>query len=174
MNGILRPWRIGLIALTMVCSVVSGCRRTPPDRPAEEALPPAYLRNRINDPSLHEAAEQIRTWALQQIGAGGQPLYSRAETPPPVQTVQPYGVGVFQQEPRLSVILTTGTGWDGLKPAEKEAKVTQAFREFSKLLGGLKREPALRPTLIVQTPQGMELTWINHLDPSGKNVHGDE
>ena len=174
MNAILRPWRIGLIALTMVSSVVSGCRRTPPDRPAEKELPPAYLRTRINDPALREAAEQIRTWALQQLGAGGRPLYSKAETPPPVQTVQPYGVGLFQQEPRLSVILTTGPGWDGLKPAEKETKVAQAFHEFSTRLGGLKREPALRPTLIVQTPQGMELAWINHLDPSGKNVHGDE
>ena len=174
MNAILRPGRIGLIALTMVSSIVSGCQRTPPDRPTEKALPPAYTRNQINDPALREAAEQIRTWALQQVGAGGQPLYSHAETPPPVQTVQPYGVGVFQQEPRLSVILTTGPGWDGLKPAEKETKVAQAFHEFSTRLGGLKREPALRPTLIVQTPQGMELAWINQLDPSGKNVHGDE
>ena len=81
MNAILRPGRIGLIALTMVSSIVSGCQRKPPDRPTEKALPPAYTRNHINDPALREAAEQIRTWALQQLGAGGQPLYSRAETP---------------------------------------------------------------------------------------------
>jgi hypothetical protein len=133
-----------------------------------------YLRNDISDPALREAAEQVRTWALQQVGAGGQALYSRAETPPPVQTVQPYGVGVYQQESRLSVILTTGPDWGCLKPAEKETKVAQAFREFCTLLGRLKREPALRPTFMVQTPQGMELAWINHLDPSGKNVNGDE
>jgi hypothetical protein len=91
-----------------------------------------------------------------------------------VQTVQLYVVGLYQQEPRLSVILTTGPDWSGLRPAEKETKVAQAFREFSTLLGRLKREPALRPTLLVQTPQGMELAWINHLDPTGKNVNGDE
>jgi len=56
-NAILRPGRIGLIALTMVSSIVSGCQRTPPDRPTEKALPPAYTRNHINDPALREAAE---------------------------------------------------------------------------------------------------------------------
>ena len=174
MNAILRPWRIGLIALTIACSVISGCRQTPPDRPAGKALPPAYLGNRIDDPALREAAEQIRTWAIQQVGARGQPLYSRAEVLPPVPTVQPYGVGVFQQELRLPVIFTTGPGWAVLRPDDKEKTVAEAFREISERLQTLKREPALRPTLTVQTPQGMELSWINHLDPSGKNVHGDE
>jgi len=164
----------GFTVVTLAWLAATGCQRTPPGRAAEKGLPPAYTRNQINDPAIRKVAEEIQTWALQQVGAGGQPLYSRAEVPPPVQTVQPYGVGAYQQEPRLPVILTTGPGWAGLKIAEKEAKVAQAFREFAERLQALKRQPALRPTLTIQTPQGMELAWINHLDSNGKYVHGDE
>lgn len=146
----------------------------PPDRPKAKELPPAYTSRHFNDPELEGIAEEIRKQALQKVGPGGQPLYSRAEVLPPTPTVQPYGVGVFQQEMRLPVIFTTGPGWASLNPDDKEKTVAQAFHEISERLRALKREPALRPTLTVQTPQGMELTWINHLDPSGKNVHGDE
>jgi hypothetical protein len=132
------------------------------------------MRNQITDPALRKVTDEIQKWAVEQIGAGRQPLYSRAEVLPPAQTVQPYGVGAYQQEPRLPVILTTGPGWAALRPAEKEAMAAQAFHDFSERLQALKREPPLQPTLTIQTPQGMELAWINHLDPSGKNVHGDE
>jgi hypothetical protein len=137
-------------------------------------LPLAYTRNQITDPALRKVAEEIQSWTVQQVGAGGQALYSRVEVLPTAQTVQPYGVGAFQQEPRLPVILTTGAGWDGLQTAEKEAKAAQAFRDVSTRLQALKRQPPLLPTLTLQTPQGMELAWINHLDPSGKHLHGDE
>jgi hypothetical protein len=170
-NAIRRPCRIGLAALSLACLIASGCRRP---QAAAEALPPAYTSNQITDPALRQVAGEIQTWAAQQAGAGRQPLYSQAEVLPPTQTVQPYGVGAYQQEPRLPVILTTGPGWTTLQPAEKEAMVAQAFRDFSERLQALKRQPALRPTLTVQTPQGMELAWINQLDPSGNNVHGDE
>ncbi|MHB1423585.1 MAG: hypothetical protein ACYC3I_10395 [Gemmataceae bacterium] len=157
-----------------VSLVAAGCQWTPPGPRAEKGLPPAYLRNQINDPALRKVADEIQTWASRQAGVGGQPLYSRAEVLPLTQTVQPYGVGAYQQEPRLPVILTTGPGWAGLQPTEKEAKTTQAFTELSARLQTLARQPSLRPTLTLQTPQGMELAWINHLDPSGKILHGDE
>jgi hypothetical protein len=152
----------------------AGCQRTPSGPATEQGLPPAYLRNQINDPALRKVAEQIQTWALGQVAAAGQPLYSRVEVLPPAQTVQPYGVGAYQQEPRLPVILITGPGWSGLQLMEKEAKAAQAFTELSAQLQTLPPQPPLRPTLTIQTPQGMELAWINHLDPSGKNLHGDE
>lgn len=174
MKTIARRSRIGVTVLALTWLAGSGCQRTPPGRPAEKDLPSAYTSNHINDPALRMIAQEIQTQTLQQVGTGGQPLYSRAEVLPPVPTVQPYGVGVFQQEVRLPVILTTGPGWASLKPEDKEKTVAQAFREISERLRTFKREPALRPTLTVQTPEGMELTWINHLDPSGKNVHGDE
>jgi hypothetical protein len=172
-KSFLQPRRIGLAVLTMGWLAVSGCRPTPPG-PAPQPLPPAYVSNQITDPALRRLAEEIQSWAVQQVGAGGQPLYSRAEVLAPVQTVQPYGVGAYQQEPRLTVILTTGAGWAGLKREDKEQKVAEAFRTVAAKLETLKRQPPLRPTLTIQTPQGMELAWINHLDPSGKNLHGDE
>lgn len=173
MKAITRPARIGLAALTMVWLAASGCQRTPPGA-ATQALPPAYTSHQLTDPALRQVAEEIQSWAVQQVGAGRQPLYGRVEVLPPVQTVQPYGVGAYQQEPRLPVILTTGPGWAGLKLEDKEAKVAEMFRTLTAKLEALKRQPTLRPTLTLQTPQGMELAWINHLDPSGKNLHGDE
>jgi hypothetical protein len=131
------------------------------------------VRNRIDDPALRAIAQEIRTRTLQEVGAGGRLLYSRAEVLPPAQTVQPYGVGSFQQEPRLPVILTTGPGWSGLKAAEKEERVGREFTAIAAQLEALKRTPLLRPTLTIQTPEGIELAWINHLDPGGKNLHGD-
>jgi hypothetical protein len=82
-------------------------------------------------------------------------------------------VGAYQQEPRLPVILTTGPGWNELKRQDKEDRAAKAFKEISAKLAALKREPLLQPTLTIQTPQGMELGWINHLDPRGRNLHGD-
>lgn len=162
-------------AWAALASVVAlGCQGTPPDRPAGKQLPPAYASRHFSDPKVRELADQIQAQAVKPVGRDGLKLYSRAEVLPPVPTVQPYGVGVFQQELRLPVILTTGPGWSTLSPAGKEEEVARAFNEFSAVLRRLKREPPLRPTLTVQTPQGMELTWINRLDPNGKNVHGDE
>ncbi len=172
MNSISRSSPIGLAVLMIMGLAVSGCQRKTPE--AAQALPPAYTSHQITDPALRKVAEEIQTWAVQQVGAGRQSLYSRVEVLPPVRTVQPYGVGAYQQEPRLPVILTTGPGWAKLDYETKEKMAAQAFREFSERLQVLKHEPPLRPTLTIQTPQGMELAWINHLDPSGKNVHGDE
>jgi hypothetical protein len=167
----IHPSRIALATLPLLGLVASACK--PP--PAHEgALPPAYTSNQITDPALHRVAEEIKTWASELAGAGRKPLYSRVEVLSPVPIVQPYGVGVFQQEVRLPVILTTGPGWAGSKAEEKEAAVAAAFRHIAEQLQALKHEPTLQPTLTVQTPQGMELTWINRLDPDGKNVHGDD
>jgi GAF domain-containing protein len=165
---------IGTVFLVSL-SFLSGCQRQPPaERPANGELAPAYTRNAIVDPALREVAETIRTQALQEAGADRRALYSRVEVLPPAQTVQPYGVGVYQQEPRLPVILTTGPAWAGLKQADKETRVAKTFRAIAAQLEALKRTPPLQLTLTIQTPQGEELGWINHLDPSGKNLHGDE
>jgi hypothetical protein len=161
-------------ALASLVWLAAGCQRTPPGSAGGQGLPPAYGRNQILDPALRKVADEIQTWALLQVGSGGQPLYSRAEVLPPAQTVQPYGVGAFQQETRLPVLLITGPGWSGLQPMEKETKAAQAFTELSKRLQTLAQQPPLRPTLTIQTPQGVALGWINHLDPSGKNLHGDD
>lgn len=172
MNTIAFSLRIVLAALPILSLVTPGCE---PNKPAAKGtLPPAYTSNQITHPGLLKVAEEIKTWGSKLTGAGEKPLYSRIEVLPPVPIVQPYGVGVFQQEDRLPVIFTTGPGWAKMKLAAKEAAVAEAFNHISKSLQTLNHEPTLQPTLTVQTPQGMELTWINQLDPSGKNVHGDE
>jgi hypothetical protein len=163
----------GLTFAAAAWLALPGCRRAAP-APPPQALPPAYTSNQIVDPALARVAEQIKSWAAQQLGAGRQALYSHTEVLAPVQTVQPYGIGAYEQELRLPVILRTGPGWAALAPEDKEAKVAAAFRHLSEQLQAVKREPPLRPTLTVQTPQGMELAWVNHLEPNGKNVHGDE
>ena len=119
-----------------------GCQRTPPTT-VEQGLPLAYTSNEITDPALRKIAEEIRNFDVKQLGAGGQPLYSRAEVLVPAKTVQPYGVGVYQQELRLPVILTTGPGWAGLKREDKEAKVAEIFGTISAKLETLKRQPPL-------------------------------
>jgi hypothetical protein len=175
-DGIRRFFLAALSSYLLVAlSSSMGCQRLPSPQPAaEQPLPPAYTSNQITDPALHRIAEEIRDLAVKQIGAGGLPLFSRAEVLVPVKTVQPYGVGAFQQELRLPVILTTGLGWAGLKQQDKDAKVAQTFNAISAKLETLKHQPPLWPTLTIQTPQGMELAWINHLDASGKNLHGED
>jgi len=142
-----------------------------------ERLPPAYQnsQDKVNDPRLVELAQQFKTWVLQQqAGANQVPLFSRVEVVPSTQTVLPYGVGAYQQEPRLPAILTTGPGWAALKPEEKEAKVAEAFQELSGRLEALKLDPSPRPTLTIQMPSGLVLGWINGLIKGRKNLHGDE
>jgi hypothetical protein len=174
MSATSRSRQIGFAALVTIWVAPCGCQPTPPSA-APQSLPPAYTSHQLTDPAVRKVAAEIENWAVQQVGADRQPLYSKVEVLPPVQTVQPYGVGAYQQEARLPVILTTGPGWrSGLKSDDKEKKAAEAFGECSVRLAALNRQPALKPTLTIQTPQGMELTWINYLDPSVKNVHGDE
>jgi hypothetical protein len=174
----LRSWRLPLAILAFVGVAGPGCQHSTPQ---QASMPPAYVSNQITDPALQEAADDIKSWASRRVGPDKKPLYSRVEVLPPVPIVQPYGVGVFQQEMRLSVILTTGPGWTGTKDgpknasiAFKEAAVVEAFRYITKRLESLEQKPTLKATLTIQTPEGMELTWINHLETNGKYVHGDE
>jgi len=163
--------RILLAMASMTGLGAAGC--DPVKAPTGE-LPPAYTSNQITDPALVDVAKGVKAWGSEQVSADRKPLYGRIEVLPPVPIVQPYGVGVFQQEMRLPVIFTTGPGWAGLKAAEKEAAIGEVFHHTSQLLKDLNRKPPLQPTLTVQTPQGMELTWLNRLEPNGKNVHGDD
>jgi len=166
--------RVTLSVLPMLGLALSGCEPPKASRPA--SMPPAYTSNKITDPALQKVADDIESWAVKRADGAQKPLYSRVEVLPPVRIVQPYGVGVFQQEMRLPVIFTTGPGWAGLKLAKKEAEVAEAFGWITDRLKSLDHDhkPTLQTTLTVQTPQGMELSWVNHLEPNGKYVHGDE
>ncbi len=177
-----------LARLAVLGLAVEGCDPVSPRLETEEIrranttanaaqLPPAYRnsQDRINDPRLLELAERFKEWALKQrAGASQAAIFGGAEVLPPTQTVLPYGVGAFQQEPRLPAILTTGPGWAELKPDEKEARVAAAFGELSGRLDALKLNPSPRPTLTLQMPSGLVLGWINDLSGGGKNLHGEE
>lgn len=172
MNAIMTPLRTLLAGLPLLGALSPGC--DPPRPPAKGELPPAYTSNQITDSTLQKIVDEHRAWGLKQLGTGDKPLYSKIEILRPVPIVQPYGVGVFQQEERLPVIYTTGLGWGGLKPKAKEEAVANVFREIEARLKTLKHDPPLLPTLTLQTPQGMELSWINRLEPGRKNIHGDD
>lgn len=173
--------------LVILGLAVTGCGQTvtlletkllpEPTAPGgERNLPQAYARSQINDPELQRFAQEFKTWALQQStgGATPGPLFKRVEVLPPTQTVLPYGVGAFEQELRLPTILTTGSGWASQNPEEKEAVAALAFRRLSQGIEALKLNPPLRPTLTIQTPSGLELSWMNDLDEGRRNIHGDD
>lgn len=178
--------RSGIAALVISGLAALGCEpartRVETGEPSPIAagnvdrLPPAYQNSqeKISDPRLVEVGERFKEWALnERQGKSPAPLFNRVEVLSPTQTVLPYGVGAFQQEPRLPVILTTGPGWAALAPQAKEALVARAFSDLWARIEGLKLNPSPRPTLTVQTPSGLVLGWINDLAASRKNLHGE-
>jgi hypothetical protein len=179
--------RLALVPLALIGLIVSGCSPTiselesrflPEPKPPEtvEKMPAAYSRSQINEPRLRAVAEEFQTWALAQETKWPPPtpLFSRVEVLPPVLTVLPYGVGAYEQELRLPVVVTIGPAWKGQEAEKKEAIAARLFGELSQRLEALKHHPPLRPTLTIQTPSGLELSWINDLVPGRKNIHGDE
>ncbi len=135
-------------------------------------LSPAYPKSDITDPALVDASKQIHSYVNARKSAAGDSLFSKTEILAPAKIVLPYGVGVFQQELRLPVILTTNKGWRTLKQEEKELEVKSAFQQMLTILQKMKTP--LKPSLTIQTPQGLEISWINELNGSGKLVFGDE
>ncbi|MCZ2341076.1 MAG: hypothetical protein LC104_04675 [Bacteroidales bacterium] len=160
----------------MVISVgAAGCRpgaAPPASTPQADNLPPAYSRNLITDPQVAGVAKAFHEWADQQQ-AQGQPLFGRVEVLPPLPTLEPYGIGTYEKVPRLPVILTTGPGWATLTLEQREALTAKVFQDLSEQLSAIKTDPPLRPTVTIQTPQGLELAWVNTLVPGRRLLHGD-
>jgi hypothetical protein len=147
--------------------VAAGCRPTAPP-PAAADLPPAYPRATITDPKVAAAAKAFTAWAADQQ-ANGQQVFARVEVLPPVPTLLPYGIGTYQKEPRLPAVLTTGPGWDALPADRREATAAASFTDLANRLTAAN----LKPTVTVQTREGLELAWINELPPGRKLLHGD-
>jgi hypothetical protein len=183
----LKSDKIALNLLSLLGLAVFGCGPTitelesrflPEPKPPDsiENMPAAYARSQINDPGLRALGGEFQTWALKQQtqGPSPAPLFTRVEVLPPVLTVLPYGIGAYEQEPRLPVVLTIGPGWRTQEPEEKEAMAARVFGELSRRLEALSLRPPLRPTLTIQTQSGLVLSWINDLVKGRRNVHGDE
>jgi hypothetical protein len=165
-----RAWPV--IALAVAAALAScGCNR----RPAAPAgdLPPAYTRDKILDPKLAEVARAFTAWAGEQKVQAG-PIFGRGEVLPPAPTLLPYGIGTYQKQLRLPAILITGPGWRALARDDREVMAARAFQALSRLLASSASPSALRATVTIQTPQGLELCWINDLEPGRKLLHGED
>jgi hypothetical protein len=164
-----------LALIAVLFQAAPGCGPPAPDEVPQAAgdLPPAYTRDKILDPKLADAARGFTGWVESQK-SGAASIFSRVEVLPPTPTVLPYGIGANQKETRLPAILITGPGWSSLKRADREAMAVQAFSELSDRLAAAKPEPPIRPSVTIQTPQGLELAWINRLEPGEKYLHGEQ
>jgi hypothetical protein len=164
-----RAWPV--IALTVAAVLASaGCdqRRVAP----ATDMPPAYTRDKILDPRLAEVARAFTAWVLEQK-AQAKSVFSRVEVLPPAPTLLPYGIGTYQKQLRLPAILTTGPGWRDLAGDDRETLATRAFQELSRLVESSASAAAVQATLTIQTPQGLELCWINGLEPGRRLLHGE-
>jgi hypothetical protein len=165
-----RVWHI-LVLLVAAVLATSGCDRRAVV-PAGD-LPPSYTRDKIVDPKLADVARAFTEWAAaQKVQAAA--VFGRVEVLPPAPTLLPYGIGNYQKELRLPAILITGPGWRALTGDDREALAARAFQELSRLLESSASATAVRATVTVQTPQGLELCWINDLEPGRKLLHGED
>jgi hypothetical protein len=166
-----RAWAVIALAVAAV-PASSGCegRRV---APAGE-LPPAYTRDKILDPKLAAVAQAFKAWAGEQKVPAGGAVFERVEVLPPAPTLLPYGVGTYQKELRLPAILITGPGWRALAADDREVLAARAFEELSRLISSSGGVTAVRATVTIQTPKGLELCWINDLEPGRKLLHGED
>jgi hypothetical protein len=164
-----------LIATPALFLTGAACTPAPrgPASSADSRLAPAYERSAILDPRLQQAADRFRAWVLEQKAPSGAPLFSRVEALPVTVTTMPYGIGAYQQEPRLPVIVTTGSGWQELTRERRERQTAAAARDLFERVQQSGAAPPILPTLTVQTPQGYVLAWINDLAEGKKLLHGD-
>jgi len=165
-----RAWRAFALAVAVVLAS-TGCERRA-IAPADN-LPPAYTRDKILDPKLAEVARSFTAWAGEQKVQAGA-VFGKIEVLPPAPTLLPYGIGTYQKQLRLPAILITGPGWRALAGADREALTARAFQELSRLLESTASPSGVRATVTVQTPQGLELCWINDLEPGRKLLHGED
>lgn len=163
-----------LLVISLVgFGLLSGCSRPPQRQPIAQAdsLPPAYPRTSITDPTTVQGVKALEAAVNSMKGSDGQPLYAGLEILPPTRTVLPYGVGRYQQQTRLPVILTTGPAWAKLDTTRREALVRQTHQEC---LQALERSACKLPlTLTVQEPRGWQVAWLNEPEPGRSIFVGD-
>ena len=170
------PWQVRaracmLVLPVLILPVSNGCHRR--SRPPAGDLPPAYTRDKILDPKLAEVARAFTAWTHEQK-VDARPAFDRVEVLPPAPTLMPYGIGTYQKQLRLPAILITGPGWRALSRDDREALAARAFQELTRLLESSPSAPAVRATVTIQTPQGVELGWINDVEPGRTLLHGED
>jgi hypothetical protein len=164
-----RAWPV--IALTVAAVLAAGGCDRREVAPAGD-LPPAYTRDKILDPKLAEVARAFTGWAGEQK-VRARAVFSKVEVLPPAPTLLPYGIGTYQKQMRLPAILTTGPGWRDLPGDDREVLAARAFQELSRRLESSASAAPVHATLTIQTPQGLELCWINEMEPGRRLLHGE-
>ena len=165
-----RAWPV--IALSVAAVLAStGCDRRAV-APAGD-LPPAYTRDKILDPKLAEVARAFTAWAGEQKVQAGA-VFGRVEVLPPAPTLLPYGIGTYQKQLRLPAILITGPGWRTWLTTIARRWPPVRSRSFPGCWNRSASASAVRATVTIQTPQGLELCWINDLEPGRKLLHGED
>lgn len=158
--------------IILLLTWMSGCQPGIQQPVSTEELPPVYPRSAINDPKAAESAKEFTAWINQQR-ADEMQVFGRIEVLPPVSTLEPYGIGTYQKFLRLPVILTTGPGWAHLDAEQRESLAAGVFSHLSERLKRDNSDAALRPTVTIQTPEGLELAWINLIIKGRRILHGD-
>ncbi|MSR29927.1 MAG: hypothetical protein EXR99_00335 [Gemmataceae bacterium] len=163
------------ISISWMLAVIAGCDWQPrgkiPQVPLVEIQTP-FLRAGTMEADLKEACKSIQVEMEARKNGDGKPLFGKVEILAPASIVLPYGVGVFQQEIRVPIILTTAEGWISLSLMEKEKEVAWAFTDSMATLQ--KCAHAKKPSLTLQTPRGLEISWVNDIQKGQKLVFGDE
>ena len=133
---------------------------------------PVYPRSAISNPAILRVAGLIRELALRERTADGAELFSSCEILPPARSVLPYGVGQYEQQLRLPVILTTSPAWEKM-PAESRRIALAGFREVAER--STANVPELKgPTITVVNSKGWQIAWLNGVAHDGRMFLGDE
>jgi hypothetical protein len=156
------------VATLLACGGCSSRREVP-----QGELPPTYTRDKILDPKLAEASRAFIAWSTEQK-VQSRAVFDRVDVLPPAPTLLPYGIGTYEKQLRMPAILITGPGWRALSSNDRESLAARAFAELSRLLRENAGSTGVRGTVTIQTPQGLELCWINEPEPGRKLLHGED
>lgn len=162
-----------LTVLVIGMGFLVGCGAPAPVVLVNETIgEPVYPRSAISDPGILKVAGLIRDLALRKRTADGAELFSGCDILPPAKSVLPYGVGQYEQQLRLPVILTTSAAWEKLNAESRRTALTglrEAAERFASDVPGLNG-----PTITVVNSRGWQVAWLNGPVPDGRMFLGDE
>jgi len=152
---------------------LAGCGAPAPVPADHEATgEPVYPRSAISNPGVLRVAGLIRDLALRERTTAGAELFSACDILPPAKSVLPYGVGQYEQQLRLPVILTTSPAWDKVS-AESRRVALAGFREAAERFTA--DVPELKgATITVVNSRGWQIAWLNGTAHDGRMFLGDE
>jgi hypothetical protein len=152
---------------------LSGCmRQVPAVKPAEASAEPVYPRSTISDPETKRVAAIVRNLFLERQTRKGEKLFSSCDILPPARSVLPYGVGQYEQQLRLPIIVTTATAWDRLDGPGRRSILADLHESSIRYIAEV---PALKgPSITVVNSKGWQVAWLTSLSTADGMFLGDE